>query len=159
MTQIDADANRAQSTPLNHASWLLPIVANSNRGDVVVEQPTTGEECCLFIPNPTADDTQVGECVRDRLDVSDSGVGLGLGGIHGFPALDQVAQQPPLGAVADFGRQTLHEWLPLAPTRRNGIVPVMEKQLRQVGMVPRPGGQVRTRVSADQPSRLPIEQD
>lgn len=85
MTQIDAAANRAQSTAWNHASWLLPIVASSNRGDVVVEQPTTSEECCLFIPNPTADDTQVGERVRDRLDVPDSGVGLGLGGFTGSP--------------------------------------------------------------------------
>ena len=81
----------------------MPIVANSDRGDVVVEQPTTSEECCLLIPNPSADDTQVGECVRDRLDVSDSGVRLSLGGIHGFPELDKVTHQPLLGALADFG--------------------------------------------------------
>ena len=104
---------------------MLPIVANSDRDDVVVKQPTTSEECGLFIPNPSADDTQVGESVRDRLDVSDSGVGLGLGGIHRLPALDQVAQQPPFGALADFGSQTLHEWLPLAPASRDGIVPPM----------------------------------
>lgn len=138
---------------------MLPIVANSDRGDVVVEQPTTGEECRLFIPNPAADNTQVDERIRDRLDVSDAGVELGLGGIRRFPALDQVAQQPPLGALADVGSQTLHERLPLAPARRDGIVTIMEKQLRQVGVVPGPRGQGRTRVSADQPSRLPIEQD
>ena len=63
--------------------------------------------------------------VRDRFDVSDSGVGLGLGGIHWLPALDKVTHQPPLGALADFGSQTLHEWLPLAPASRDGIVTPM----------------------------------
>ena len=72
--------------------------------DEVVEQPTPGEERRLLVPNPAADDTQGGEPVRDRLNVSYAGVGPGQGGIHRFAALDQVTQQPPLWVLAALGR-------------------------------------------------------
>src|SRR2546428_2441359 len=132
--------------------------------DEVVEQPTPGEERRLVVPNPAADDTQVGERVRDRLHVSYAGVGLGQGGIHRFAALDQVTQQPPLGSLAALGRQELNKGFPLTPPRRYGMlqgsvvlvsspVHVMEKQLGQVGMVPSPRCQSSTRFPADQPSR------
>jgi len=135
------------------------------RGDVIIEQSAPGEECRLFIPDPAADDTQVDERVRDRLNVLDAGIGLGLDRIHRIPALDQVAQETPLEAFADVRSQTAHEWLPLAPAGRDGvitvftIVEIVEKQLRQVGVVSRPRGQGGIRIFADQLSRLPVKQD
>src|SRR5437879_2855655 len=85
--------------------------------DEVVEQPTPGEERRLLVPNPAADDTQVGERVRNRLNVSYAGVGLGQGGIHRFAALDQITQQPPLVALAALGRQALNKGFPPTPAR------------------------------------------
>src|SRR2546428_265903 len=84
--------------------------------DEVVEQPTPGEERRLLVPNPAADDTQVGERVRDRLHVSYAGVGLGQGGIHRLAALDEVTQQPPLGAFAALGRRSRRCWPVWPPT-------------------------------------------
>jgi hypothetical protein len=95
-----------------------------DRGDVIIEQSASGEECRLFIPDPAADDTQVDKRIRDRLNVLDTGIGLGLGGIHRFPALDEVAQQPPLEAFTDVRSQTSHEWLPLAPAGRDCVITV-----------------------------------
>ena len=142
-----------------HGHGPASSLADSGSGDVVIEQPTTGEEGGLFIPDPAADDTEGGERIRDSLDVSDAGIGLGQGGIHRLPALDEVAQQLSLGALAEFGSQTLHKWLPLGPTRRDGAVSIVEQQLRQIGMVPRPCGQGRTRVPAGQVSQFSIEED
>src|SRR5438445_11734774 len=96
--------------------------------DEVVEQPTPGEERRLLVPNPAADDTQVGERVRDRLHVSYTGVGPGQGGIHRFAALDQVTLQAPLGPLAALGRQALNNGFPLTPPGR----PV----LRQASVAP-----------------------
>src|SRR2546426_12746009 len=90
--------------------------------DEVVEQPTPGEERRLLVSNPAADDTQVGERVRDRLHVSYAGVGLGQGGIDRFAALDQVTQQPPLRALAALGCQALNKGFPLIPPPRNGAL-------------------------------------
>src|SRR5437016_14453419 len=99
----------------------LALILDFSR-DEVVEQPTPGEERRLLVPNPAADDTQVGERVRDRLHVSYTGVGPGQGGIHRFAALDQVTQQAPLGAFAALGRQALNKGFPLTPPRRNGVL-------------------------------------
>ena len=113
----------------------------SDSGDVVIEQTAPGEEGGLFIPDPAADDTQISERIRDGLDVSNTGIGLGFGGIHRLPTLDQVAQQLSLRALAEFGKQMFHEWLPLGPAGCNGVVSVVKQQLRQIGVVPRPVGQ------------------
>src|SRR5437870_8946150 len=99
----------------------LALILDFSR-DEVVEQSTPGEERRLLVPNPAADDTQVGQRVRDRLHVSYAGIGLGQGGIHRFAALDQVTQQPPLGALAALGRQALNKGFPLTPPRRHGVL-------------------------------------
>src|SRR3989475_9984346 len=75
--------------------------------DEVVEQPTPGEERRLLVPNPAADDTQVGGRVRDRLPVSYTGVGPGQVGLHRVAALDQVTQKARRGDSAAPRRHAL----------------------------------------------------
>ncbi len=136
-----------------------PTVPWFAAGDEVIEQPTTGKEGGLLVPNPATDDTQVDERVRHRLDVSDARVGPGQGGIHRCLSFDEVAQEPPLWALPNFGDQMLDERLPLGSPRLEGAVSIVKKQLRQVGMIPRSRSQRNMWVPTDQPSQLFIEKD
>ena len=47
----------APSFSISTVAWLVPIIALSDSGNVVIEQPTTGEEGGLFVSDPAADDT------------------------------------------------------------------------------------------------------